>query len=303
MKKIGIFLFCLFTGIGLVSAQTTKVTGTVTFADDGEPIIGASVSVKGTKIGAVTDINGAFVLDVPGDATTLSIRYLGMVTREVAVAPVVNVALSSDAKNLDELVVVGYGTQRKKDVTSSISVVKGGVIADQASPSFMQSLAGRAAGVQVITGTGDVTAPPRVAIRGVGTISSDKDPLYVINGVPVTSDNLKYSYANNNALADINQSDIESFEILKDGAATAIYGSRAANGVILITTKQGKQGSAKVTYDGWVGWSNPSKLYDLLNAEEFVTISNEKFAAAGTPEQAFMDDKGTNTNWYDHVFR
>jgi TonB-linked SusC/RagA family outer membrane protein len=302
MKKINILLFCLFLGIGLVSAQT-KVTGTVIFADDGEPVVGATVVAKGTNVAAVTDIKGAFTLNAPGSAKTLSITYLGMVPQEVTIAPVVNVTLQTNTHNLDEVVVVGYGTQRKKDVTSSISSVKGSVVAEQASPSFMQSLAGRAAGVQIVTGTGDVTAPPRVAIRGVGTISSDKEPLYVINGIPVTSTNLKYSYANNNALADINQSDIESFDILKDGAATAIYGSRAANGVVLITTKQGKQGSAKVTYDGWIGSSSPSKLYDLLNAEQFVTIANEKFAAAGTPAQAFLDEKGTNTNWYDHVFR
>lgn len=126
---------------------------------------------------------------------------------------------------------------------------------------------------------------------------------YVINGVPVTSGNVGYSYSNNNALADINPSDIESFEILKDGAATAIYGSRAANGVVLITTKQGKQGAAKISYDSWMGWSKASKLYDLLNAEEFVTIANEKYTnAAGNP-QASMDANGTDTNWYDHVFR
>src|SRR5690606_2990976 len=148
-----------------------------------------------------------------------------------------------------------------------------------------------------------VTQAPRVIIRGVGTISSSNAPLYVINGVPVTSGNVGYSYSNNNALADINPSDIESFEILKDGAATAIYGSRAANGVVLITTKKGKQGAAKVSYDSWMGWSSASKLYDLLDAEQFVTIANEKYTNSNGNPQAAMDDKKTNTNWYDHVFR
>ncbi|OAV71763.1 Outer membrane cobalamin receptor protein, SusC/RagA family [Bacteroidales bacterium Barb6] len=231
------------------------------------------------------------------------ISYVGMVTQEAAVQASVRVVLQSDTQNLDEIVVIGYGTQRKKDVTSSISQIKGGELADKASPSFMQQMAGRASGVQVISPSGDVTAPPRVIIRGVGTISSSSSPLYVINGVPVTSGNLGYSYSNNNALADINPSDIESFEILKDGAATAIYGSRAANGVVLITTKQGKQGNTKITYDGWTGWSKAAKLYDLLDAQQFVTIANEKYTNMGQLPQAFMDEKNTSAKWFDHTFR
>lgn len=191
----------------------------------------------------------------------------------------------------------------KKDVTSSISQIKGEALADKASPSFMQQMAGRAAGVQVISSSGDVTAPPKIMIRGMGTVTSSSDPLYVINGIPVTSGNLQYSYSNNNALADINPNDIESMEILKDGAATAIYGLRAANGVVLITTKQGKQGSTKVTYDTWMGVSKAAKLYDLLDAEQFVTIANEKYTNMDSNPQAFMDENNTNTNWYDHTFR
>ncbi|MDR2119170.1 MAG: TonB-dependent receptor [Tannerellaceae bacterium] len=300
MKKIVSLFFCLFAGIGLASAQTARVTGTVTSADDGEPIIGASIVVKGTSTGTITDLDGAFTLNVPGDVKTLTISYVGMITQEVAVKPVLNIILQSDTQNLEEIVVVGYGTQRKKDVTSSISQVRGQDIADKASPSFLQSMAGRASGVQIISPSADVSTPPRVIIRGVGTISSSKDPLYVVNGIPVTSGQIAGS-GNNNALADINPADIESFEILKDGAATAIYGSRAANGVVLITTKQGKQGTAKLTYDTWVAASNPSKLYDLLNGQEFVEIANEKDRNAGNAESAAYD--GTDTKWYDHVFR
>ncbi|WP_293716621.1 TonB-dependent receptor [uncultured Parabacteroides sp.] len=303
MKRIIYLFICLFIGIGLVSAQTTRVTGLVTSADDSDPIAGATVMVKGTSLGTVTDHEGLFDLNVPTTAKTLVFSYLGMVPQEVAVQPKIHVTLATDTQNLDEIVVVGYGTQRKKDVTSSISQIKGDELADKASPSFMQQMAGRAAGVQVISGSGDVTSPPRIIIRGVGTISSSTSPLYVINGVPVTSGNLGYSYSNNNALADINPSDIESMEVLKDGAATAIYGSRAANGVVLITTKQGKQGSAKITYDTWFGVSKAAKLYDLLNAQEFVTIANEKYANMDGKPQAFMDNKGTDTNWYDHTFR
>jgi len=302
-KKLTHLLLCLIVSIGLVNAQTVAVRGVITSAEDGDVVIGASILVKGTSTGTVTDLDGAFTLNVPADARTLVISYIGMATQEVAIAPNLRIVLHPDAQNLDEIVVVGYGTQRKRDVTSSISQVKGEDISSKASPSFMQQMAGRASGVQVISPSGDVTAPPRVVIRGVGTVSSGNTPLYVINGVPVTSGNVAGSYSNNNAMADINPADIESFEILKDGAATAIYGSRAANGVVLITTKTGKQGSTKVTYDGWVGFSSSAKLYDLLDAQQFVTIANEKYTNSGANPQAFMDDKGTNTKWYDHTFR
>ena len=299
-KKLFLFLTLFFVGIGIVTAQT-QVRGTVV-DEAGIPIIGATIQVKGTGQGTVTDLDGQFSLSAPANST-LVISYVGLVTQEVAAAPIVNIVLLPDTELLDEIVVVGYGTQRKRDVTSSISQIRGDDLSSKASPSFMQQMAGRASGVQVIAPSGDVTQPPRVIIRGVGTISSSNTPLYVINGVPVTSGNVGYSYSNNNALADINPSDIESFEILKDGAATAIYGSRAANGVVLITTKQGKQGAAKISYDSWMGWSSASKLYDLLNAEQFVTIANEKYANSGGNPQAKMDENGTDTNWYDHVFR
>ncbi len=299
-RKLVLFLTLFFVGVGFIAAQT-QVRGIVV-DETGEPVIGATIQIKGTSQGTVTDADGNFNLSAPADGT-LVVSYVGMQTQEVSVSTNVRVVLTSDTELLDELIVVGYGTQRKRDVTSSISQIKGEDLASKASPSFMQQLAGRASGVQVISPSGDVTQPPRVVIRGVGTISSSNAPLYVINGVPVTSGNVGYSYSNNNALGDINPSDIESFEILKDGAATAIYGSRAANGVVLITTKQGKQGAAKITYDSWMGWSSASKLYDLLNAEQFVTIANEKYTNKGDNPQAAMDDKGTNTNWYDHVFR
>lgn len=303
MRKFIYLFFCLFVGTGLVLAQTNKVTGIVTSVDDGEPIAGATIMIKGTSLGTVTNHEGVFDLNVPVSAKVLVVSCLGMVPQEVQVQPRVHISLKTDTQDLDEIVVVGYGTQRKRDVTSSISKIKGDDLADKASPSFMQQMAGRAAGVQVISSSGDVTAPPRIIIRGVGTISSSTSPLYVINGVPVTSGNLGYSYSNNNALADINPSDIESMEVLKDGAATAIYGSRAANGVVLITTKKGKQGSAKITYDTWMGVSKATKLYDLLNAQDFVTIANEKYTNKGDKPQAYMDDKGTDTDWFDHTFR
>jgi TonB-linked SusC/RagA family outer membrane protein len=293
--------------VGAIRAQTTRVTGTVKSSPDNHPIAGAQVVAAGTTTGTVTSTDGTFALNVPAGTTILVVSFFGMQPVEVPVAPVVDVVLDPEVQSMDEVVVVGYGTQRKEDVTSSISQIKGSTLSDKASPSFMQQMAGRAAGVQVISSSGDVSMAPKIIIRGVGTISSGSGPLYVINGSPMTSGNISYHYSNNNALADINPADIESLEILKDGAATAIYGSRAANGVVLITTKQGRQAAgqqtATVSYDGWFGLSQASKMYELLNAEQFVEIANEKYTNIGGQPQAAMDDKGTNTNWLDHVYR
>ncbi len=307
MRKLTFFLACLFLiGVGLVNAQQRSVTGKVTSADDGQPIIGATVMVKGSTTGTITNADGNFVLTVPSGSKSLVVSYVGMKLLEVNLtnSSVYNVQLQSDAIGIEEVVVVGYGTQLKRDVTSSISKVKGNELADKASPSFVQQLAGRAAGVQITQSSGDLGTPPNIRIRGVNTISSGSQPLIVVNGVPVTSGNIGGSYTNNNPLADINPSDIESIEILKDGAATAIYGSRASNGVILVTTKKGAVQKTKVTYDGWFANSNATKLYDLLNAQQFVEIANEKYANIGTTtKNAVLDADGTNTSWNDYVFR
>ena len=286
-----------------MTAQTTRVTGSVTSAEDNEPVIGASVVVKGTTTGTITAFDGSFSLDVPANAGTLIISYIGMKSREVPVAARVNVVLETDAQTIDEVVVVGYGTQKKKDVTSSIAKVGGEDISNLAAPSFESQLAGRAAGVQVTTESGMVGAAPKFQIRGFSTISSGSQPLIIIDGIPMTSGEKQQLYGRYNPLGDVNPNDIQSIEILKDGAATAVYGSRAANGVVLITTKKGSKGNVKVTYDGFIGSSQAAKLHDLLNAEEFVTIANEKFENWGEEGPAVLDPKGVDTNWNDHIFR
>ncbi|MDR3129560.1 MAG: TonB-dependent receptor [Tannerellaceae bacterium] len=231
------------------------------------------------------------------------ISYVGMASQELPVQASMRVVLKLDAQNLDEVVVVGYGTQRKKDVTSSIARIAGEEIGSLSAPSFDSQLAGRAAGVQVTTSSGMVGVSPKFTIRGASTISSSGDPLVIIDGVPVNSGQKQQLYGRYNPLSDINGNDIQSIEILKDGAATAVYGSRAANGVVLITTKQGTKGSAKVTYDGFWGSSSASNLHELLNAREFVEIANEKFKNwdEDATEQAVYD--GTDTNWNDYLFR
>ena len=293
MKRLTYLLLCLFASIAFATAQTAKVTGTVISAEDDGPIIGASIVVAGTTIGTVTDHNGAFTLDVPSNAQKLIISYIGMKSVEVTVKPIIKVSMESDSQNLDEIVVVGYGTQRKKDVTSAISKVGGEDLANLAAPSFDTQLAGRAAGVQVTTPSGVLGSGPQFKVRGMSTISASSQPLFIIDGMPLAvGDNSSGStgmgmlYAEYNAMSDINPNDIESIEILKDGAATAIYGSRAANGVILITTKKGSKGRTSVNYDGYITAASPAKLHDLLGAKDFVTIANEKYENWGMKGQA-----------------
>lgn len=310
MKRLTYLLLYLFMGVAFATAQTTKVTGTVISADDDGPVIGASIVVAGTTIGTVTDYNGVFTLDVPANAKKLIVSYIGMKSVEVAVKPVIAVVLESDSQNLEEVVVVGYGTQKKKDVTSSIAKVSGGDLSNLAAASFDTQLAGRAAGVQVSTPSGVLGSGPQFKVRGMGTITSSSQPLFIVDGMPIaTGDNsdtgtgMGMSYASYNSMSDINPNDIESVEILKDGAATAIYGSRAANGVVLITTKKGSKGRTTVTYDGYVSAASATKLHDLLGAKDFVTIANEKQENWGGKGQAVYDPNGPDTDWNDHIFR
>lgn len=246
----------------------------------------------------------------PSSAKTLVISYVGMENQELPVSPIVHVRLKSDTQNLDEVVVVGYGTQRKKDVTSSIAKVGGETLSNLVASSFDTQLAGRAAGVQVTTPSGVLGAGPQFKVRGMSTISSSSQPLFIVDGMPIaTGDNgdgktgLGQLYASFNAMSDINPNDIESVEILKDGAATAIYGSRAANGVVLITTKKGTKGRAKVTYDGYVSAASAAKLHDLLGAKDFVMIANEKFENWDEKGQAVYNASDPDTKWNDYIFQ
>ena len=203
----------------------------------------------------------------------MQISYIGMQTAEVAIAPNIRVILKTDSKALDEVVVVAYGTQSARTVTASVSTVRADALKDVPSVSFDQMLQGRASGVSITTPSAGVGQAPIVRVRGVNSITSGTSPLYVVDGVPVESGNLSY-LANANALADINPADIVSMDVLKDAAAAALYGSRAANGVILITTKQGQSGKVKVSYDGFVGFSNATDFYEMMNAQEYVDFKN-----------------------------
>lgn len=302
MRKLLLLLLAVGASTCLLQAQSRIITGKVT-ASDGSPVPNTSVIIKGTSYGATTKFDGTYSMNVPDGSKVLVFTAVGMADAEVNIGnkAVINIQLESSEKNLAEVVVVGYGTQQKKSFTGSASKVDVKEFSNLITPSVDKLLAGRASGVQVTNQSGLVNQPARITIRGINSINQGQGPLIVIDGIPMISGNLALT-TNSNALGDINPSDIESLDILKDGSATAIYGSRAAGGVILITTKKGDKGKTKVNYDGYIGYSSVLKKWDLLNGEEFVTIANEKLANAGLAPRAKMDSAGTNTNWQDEAF-
>lgn len=302
MKKLTFIFLTLFLCTSLANAQTRLVKGTVMSSLDNTPLIGASIVVSGTTLGTITDIDGNFSFEIPANSKELVISYIGYLAEKVDPTgkSEINISLTPDLSTLDEVVVVGYGQQKKREITGSIASVKGNEIASLATPSFESQLAGRSAGVQVTTSSGVIGEAPRIRIRGIGSIYQGTYPLIVVDGMPIFTGDLG-GYASNNALGDINPADIESVEILKDGSATAIYGSRAANGVILITTKKGGKGKLNLNYNNYFGVASPVKLFDLLNAEQFVTIANEKRRNASQSEIAVGTD--VNTDWQKAVLR
>jgi TonB-linked SusC/RagA family outer membrane protein len=301
-------LFCIVQAV----AQNRTVTGTVT-DPSGSPVPNVSVLIRGTSIGTTSKADGTFSIAIPPTAKILQFSAVGYALMEITIAnkAVVNASLQPSDRNLQEVVVVGYGTQKKKDVTASIATVKGAAIAEKPVQSFEAALAGRASGVQITVPNGVVNNPPVFRIRGTNSISLSSYPLIVVDGVPTFTGDVGSTNAPANALASINPADIESIDIAKDAAATAIYGSRAANGVVFITTKKGRQGRAKVSYDGWIGVNQMYGFPSLLNAQQYVDIKNEGLKNAGTYNAATnffttnigADGKTIDTKWKDYVYR
>ena len=275
MKRISLTLACLFMFIGLALAQT-KVTGTVVTYEDNEPIIGATIQVVGeTSVGTITDVNGKFSIDVPAGRKTLRITYVGMEPLDVAVsAKPLRIQLRSDANNLDEVVVVAYGTQKKTSLTGAIQEVKSEEILLRPTSSVASALEGTVTGVQVNSTYGVPGEDPSIRIRGIGTVNGSSSPLYILDGVP---------YGGN--ISDLNPQDIESMSVLKDAASAALYGNRASNGVILITTKKGKQGKLNMTADIKLGtFSKGIPEYDRMGATQWMeaqwlTMKNNRMSA------------------------
>ena len=314
-KKLALLFGYLFIGIGLITAQTQKVTGTVISDDDKQPVVGASIVVKGTNLGTITDIDGHFtLLNVPNSAKILQISYIGMKTESVSVQPTVRVILKSDTQLMDEVVVVGYGVQKKANLTGAVASVD---FEEQAKSrpvtTVSAALAGLSAGVQVMQNSGQPGSDgATIRVRGVGTLN-DANPLVLIDGMEGSMDN-------------INAQDIETISILKDAASCAIYGSRAANGVILINTKRGK-GRISVNYSGRFSLASPTKLVDFVNNyADYMELINESFENIGQPihfsqhtidtwrEKSLhpndVNELGVpnyvaypNTNWQDVIFK
>ncbi len=302
MRKLILMLSAVFVFVLNAAAQNRTITGKV--ADEkGNPIEGVSVTSTDGKQGTQTDKEGKYSISLPVSVKSLNFSIVDYESQSKAIGNLtaMNISLKAKDVSLEEVVVVGYGTQQKVKVTGSIGKVGGDKVADLATTSFDKQLAGRVSGVQVVASSGLVSAAPRIRIRGVNSLTQGRDPLVVLDGVPTFSGS-NSSVANNNLLADINPADIESFEVLKDGAAAAIYGSRASNGVILITTKKGKSGKLNVNYDMYMGFSNPFRSPRLLEAADFITISNEKLKNANLANGAFADANNTNTDWLANTF-
>jgi TonB-linked SusC/RagA family outer membrane protein len=312
MKKLTLFMICiLIAGVQFASAQTKGITGAVTSKEDGTSIPGVSVMVKGTTLGTVTNLDGRFELNVPVDAKTLVFSFIGMKNLEVEIGNQtnINVTMETDVFSVDEVVVVGYGVQQKRDVTGSISSVKGEDIKLMPVQSFDQALQGKAAGVMITMPNGVLNNPPVIRVRGFNSITSSSYPLIVVDGVPVFTGDVSSNSAASNALGDINPSDILSMDVLKDASATAIYGSRAANGVILITTKRGTTGKVKVEYDGFFGYTEPYRIFEMMNADQYIEHKNRALSYNPTALSSNFfiptDANGQplNTNWADEVYQ
>lgn len=297
--------FCLIAGS---SSAQRMVNGTVISSADNEPIPGASIQIKGTTTGTITDIDGTFSISVPNNDAILVITYIGYTSleRQVGNQTQLNVILNEDVKQLGEIVIVGYGEQDRKTLTSAISSVSAKDIENLPMPSPDQMMQGRAPGVLISANSGTPGGGVFVRVRGTTSINANNDPLYVVDGIPIVSGNLSaVGLGGNvsNAMADINPADIESMEILKDASATAIYGARAANGVVLITTKRGKSQKAKVSIGGYYGMQSAWRTPDLVDGPTFERLRNENAVINGGEPIYPNPDQAINTDYASFAFR
>jgi len=315
--RLALLFVSLLICAGLrAQSQGTVIKGTVT-DEKGVTLPGATVTVKGAKVNAITDINGNYSIDVPTNGRTLVFSFIGMETQEIAIGnkTTINAKLVLTANNLADVVVIGYGTQKKQDVNGSISSVSAKEIQNIPQPSVDQLLQGRAAGVTITQNSGGPGSATSVHIRGITSFGSS-EPLYVIDGVPVQGDASNSPQLTRTGggqeetgvspLALINPNDIESIDVLKDASATAIYGSRGANGVVIITTKRGKNGGAKINYDGFYGVQQQGKFIKMMNLQQYANLQNvlaDAFGIARRGEFADPSLLGPGTNWQRAVFQ
>lgn len=303
-----LLLFCTF-----LFAQSKQITGRVTDQKDGSPLPGVTVKIKNGAVGTVTASDGTYKLDVPAKGTTLVFSFVGYDDKEVIVGSqqVINAELGTGNKELSEVVVVGYGTQTRRNLTGSISKVTAKEIANLPLPTFETALQGRAPGVFINSGSGRLGEALNIRIRGISSVTASNDPLIIIDGIPVVSQTASNLGAKDNPLASINPDDIASMEVLKDAAAAAIYGARASNGVILVTTKSGKAGRTKINASVFGGLSEPTRKGKWLNAQEYRELFNEAAKNSDIdlndemqyyPGGEFWKDN-YDENWSDHAFQ
>ena len=300
MKHLFCLLWIILATAGLTCAQPSGgiVSGRVT-GSNGEELPGVNVVIKGTQKGTTTDVNGQYSLPGVPTGATLTFSSIGFAPQEIAVGSrtTLNVGLSADDRSLSEVVVVGYGTQRKAETTGSIASIKSADLVQTPVVNVAQGIQARVAGVQVVQNSGAPGGNVSVRIRGTNSINGTSEPLYIVDGIQISNGG---GITDVSPLSTINPNDIESVEVLKDASATAIYGSRAANGVVLITTKRGKTGVTRVTYDGYYGVQSVRKKLDVLNAAQFAQLDNEVFKNNYYPDPASL---GQGTNWQELIFQ
>lgn len=297
LAKRSLLLVALFViGCLQLMAQTRTIKGEVTDAQNGEALIGATVMVEGEKGGTVTDFDGNFSLQVSSSAKKIKVSYIGYIDKVLSVSDNMKVKLESDSKALADVVVIGYGTARKSDLTGSVATVKSKDFNKGLVSSPEQLINGKVSGVQIMSNSGSASAGSTIRVRGGASLNASNDPLIVLDGVPLEQGGI--SGNSSNFLSMINPSDIESMTVLKDASSTAIYGSRASNGVIIITTKKGQQGAVKVNFNTTNSLQTRAQMVDMLSRDEFVNVINQ----FGTDNQkSLLGD--TNTDWNDEVYR
>ena len=314
MRKLVTMLLCVVLAVTQIAAQTRTIKGKVTDSKN-SPVSNASVVVKGSTTGTTTDANGDFSINVPGSAKVLVISSLNFTNQEVNIGTKTNVTVSlvSTAQDLQEVVVVGYGTKKKSDLTGSVTVLKSADIESRPFSSVDKALQGKVAGLQSVAASGQPGASQNIIIRGISSINGSSNPLWVIDGIPVNTGQASSLQTTSNLLSTLNPNDIESISVLKDAASQSIYGSRAANGVIVVTTKKGKAGKTKFRFDTEVGQSNTAYTnpkYAPLNAKQYIDITREGLVNNGTAPatiDATVASLGANSgidfNWLNNVTR
>ena len=305
-RKFQLTFLSLFCIVLTTFGQSVQISGKVQAKDDQTPLAGTTVQLKGSSLGTQTDNEGKYVIEVPGSTSVLIFSFIGMVSKEVTVGnqSVINTDLTSDLKNLGEVVVVGYGTQIKKDLTGAISTLKAKDIENLPLPTVESALQGRVSGVFINSGSGKLGQGLNIRVRGISSVSASNQPLFVIDGQPVISQSLGTAGEPDNPLASIAPDDIKSMEVLKDASASAIYGARAANGVILITTKSGTAGKTKINFGYFTGVSRPTRKRKWLNSQEYIQLfsdaaNNSSYNGSEwtNPEEAWQSYGGGTDDW------